>query len=83
MKKIIVKRLVYTNGNGKVILGGIEYDKNLTDGNILNSIHEFGKTRWINNNLWLMHNGRPIYHVTVEPFIKYKKSWYDYIFRRN
>lgn len=53
MKRIKVKRLVYSKlGSGEVIYGGEEYDGNLTDDNILNAIHEVGKTEWHPTN-WI------------------------------
>jgi hypothetical protein len=51
MKVIKVKRLVYSKlGCNEVIYGGIEYDGNLSDENILNSVHELGKTKWLSAN---------------------------------
>ena len=79
MRKIIVKRLVYTGGNGITHIGGTEYDGNLTDDNILGAVHEIGKTLWIGNKLWLMRNGIPIYWITVEPFVQYQKTFIDTI----
>jgi len=47
MKRIKVKRLVYSHFiTGEVLYGGEEYDGNLSDENILGSIHEVGKTEW-------------------------------------
>lgn len=77
MKKIIVKRLVYNDGNGKEIIGATEYGSYLTDANILGAVHEKGKTQWIGSSLWLMKNGRPLYKITVAPFTQYQKSWYN------
>ena len=77
MKKITVKRLVYRDGNGNTKFGGVEYDGALTDDNILGAVHEVGKTQWIGEGLWLMRNGVPIYRITVEPFYRYQKSWYN------
>ena len=78
MKKIIVKRLMYTSGRtGEEHIGAIEYDGNLSDNNILCSVHEVGKTAWIGNALWLLRNGVPTYRITVLPFTQYQKSWYD------
>jgi len=77
MKKIKVKRLVYTNIHGATAIGGQEYSGSLTDDNILCSIHEQGKTAWHHNQLWLLRNGQPTYQITVETFYIYKKSWYD------
>ena len=42
-----VKRLVYSKlGSSEVIYGDVEYDGDLSDDNILNSVHEVGKTEW-------------------------------------
>ena len=52
MKKILIKRLVYTCGRtGEELIGANEYDGHLTDANILGSIHEVGKTAWIGQAL--------------------------------
>lgn len=53
MKVIKVKRLVYSKlGCSEVIYGGTEYDSNLSDENILGSVHELGKTKWLPTN-WI------------------------------
>jgi hypothetical protein len=53
MRAIKVKRLVYSKlGCSEVIYGGIEYDGNLSDKSILDSIHEIGKTEWRATN-WI------------------------------
>ena len=77
MKKIVVKRLIYTDGASPDRIGAHDYDGSLSDHNILCSVHELGKTQWIGSSLWLIKNGRPIYRITVEPFTQYQKSWYD------
>ena len=47
MKAIKIKRLVYSHlGTGEVLYGGEEYDGDLSDENILDSVHELGKTEW-------------------------------------
>lgn len=79
MKKVIVKRLVYSAGYGDVKYGGVEYDGSLSDDNILGAIHEVGKTQWIGSNLWLMSGNVPLYKITVEAFPQYTKSWFDYL----
>ena len=79
MRKIVVKRLVYSDGCSADRIGGHEYDGALTDANILGSVHELGKTQWIGQNLWLMRCGRPIYRITVATFTQYQKSWYDLV----
>lgn len=77
MKKIIVKRLVYTDAEGTQRIGSIEYNGELTTNQILGAVHEVGKTQWIGDSLWLMRHGRPLYHITVETFTQYQKSWFD------
>lgn len=77
MKKIMVKRLIYSDGQGNTIIGAEEYNGNLDDYNILCAIHEIGKTRWIGNSLWALHAGVPAYHITVESFYQYQKRWYE------
>lgn len=80
MKKIVTKRLVYTNAMGHVCYGGTEYDGHLSDENILGSIHEVNKTVWDNGCLWLLdHAGVPKYFITVEKFYYYQKTLFDYI----
>ena len=78
MRKVIIKRLVYSMGYGDVKYGAVEYDGSLDD-NILGSVHEVGKTQWIGSNLWLMRGNVPLYKITVEAFPQYTKSWYDYM----
>ena len=78
MKKTIVKRLVYHSpASGEVFYGGMEYDGNLTAENILGSIHEIGKTQWVNGNLWVVRDGQLIYRITVEDFIQYTKTRFE------
>ena len=79
MKKVIIKRLAYTMGYGDVKYGSVEYDGSLSDENILDAVHEVGKTQWIGSNLWLMRGNVPLYQITVETFPQYTKSWYDYL----
>lgn len=80
MRKIIVKRLVYSVPfTNEVMYGAEEYGAHLTDENILGAIHEVGKTQWIGSNLWLMKGGVPRYRITVESFPQYTKSWFDYL----
>lgn len=53
MKKIKVKRLAYYNLiTNDILWGAEEYDGNLTDENILDSVHELGKTEWRPTN-WI------------------------------
>lgn len=78
MRKIMIKRLVYTCGRtGEEFIGANEYDGKLSDDNILGAIHEVGKTQWIGESLWLMRNGIPSCRITVEAFPQYTKSWLD------
>lgn len=77
MKKIMVKRLIYTNGNGISHIGGHEYDGRLTDDNILCAIHEVGKTTWIGPSLWTIRMGIPEYQITVGKFYQYQKRWFE------
>jgi hypothetical protein len=78
MKKILIKRLVYTCGRtGEEFIGATEYNGKLSDDNILGAIHEVGKTQWIGESLWLMRNGVPFCRITVEAFPQYTKSWLD------
>ena len=80
MKKIQIKRLIYTSDwTGEEFIGAIEYDRRLSDYNILGSIHEVGKTQWIGSNLWLMKDNIPCYKITVASFTQYIKSWYDWL----
>ena len=44
MKKIVTKRVVYHDGNGKEIISNTEFDGNLSDENILGALHEIGRT---------------------------------------
>ena len=78
MKKITVKRLVYSIPyTSEVMYGAEEYDSHLSNDNILGVIHEVGKTAWINGALWLLVNGAPTYRISVETFYQYTKSWFD------
>lgn len=79
MKRVMMKRLMYIGRNGETHVGGDEYDGNLSDANILNSIHEIGKTEWINGALWLLKNNIPVYVITVHKFYYYQKGWYDWV----
>ena len=80
MRKVIIKRLVYSDGQGHEHIGGTQYDGHLSDENILGAIHEVGKTQWIGQSLWLMKQGVPVYRIHVEAFPQYTKSWYDLVF---
>ena len=74
MKCIAVKRLIYyAPYTGEIMFGAEEYDIHLTDENILGAFHEVGKTAWINNSLWILRAGIPVYQITVEKFYQPKK----------
>ena len=77
MKKIIVKRLVYTNLRGASYIGGEEYDGTLSNDNILGSIYHTDKHRWIGNELLAIQDGIPVYRISVQNFYKYQNFWYD------
>ena len=73
----MIKRIVYIDRYGKEYIDGEEYSGTLSDYNILCSRHEVGKTQWIGNSLWVLRNGMPSFHVTVQPFTQYQKRWYE------
>lgn len=81
MKRIIVKRLVYTHlSTGEVHLGSTEYNGDLTDENILGSIFHIGKHEWHPGMIGIYQlnsNGECAYRITVEKFYQYQKSWYN------
>lgn len=77
MKKIKIKRLVFTNKYGGGYIGAGEYDGNLTDENILGSFHQVGKTVWQGSNLYMLVDGEPLLRVTVDTFYQYQKRWYE------
>ena len=77
MKRILIKRLVFTNQYGGGYIGASEYDGTLSDRNILGAFHEVGKTVWIGSQLWMLVDGQPALRVTVEPFYQYQKRWYE------
>ena len=78
MKKVIVKRIVYSSpASGETFYGATEYDGHLTDENILGAFHEVGKTACVNGALWVIRGDDLVYRITVEEFPQYTKSWYD------
>ena len=81
MKKIVIKRLIYTHlGTGEVHLGGTEYDSSLTDENILGAIFHIGQHEWCPKMMGIYQlnsNGEITYRITVEKFYQYQKSWYN------
>lgn len=79
MKKIVIKRLMFNDGNGNSYIGSREYDGKLTDDNILGAFHEVGKTIWIGESLWTIRMGVPVYRVSVETFYQYQKRWYELV----
>ena len=89
MRVIKIKRLLYKSIlTGEIHLGATEYDGNLSDKNILGSVHELGKTEWhstgLGDELWLFkhdpHNSKikyPVYRIFVDTFYRYEKTWWD------
>lgn len=77
MKKILIKRLIYSDGKGNTIIGAEEYDGALSNANILNATYQVGKHMWIGKTLWFMRAGVPTYRVTVGSFYQYQKRWYE------
>lgn len=77
MRKIKIKRLVFTDGLGESIIGAEEFDGTLDNYNILNAVHEVGKTAWYGSSLWYLKDNAPKYRITVETFYQYQKSWYN------
>lgn len=78
MKAIPKKRLIYHSPNsGTILIGGIEYDGHLSDDNILGTVHEVGKTQWVNGQLWLVKDNYLIYRITVDKFYQYEKTWFE------
>ena len=77
MKKIRIKRLIFTNDLGESLIGSKEFDGALDDYNILNAIHEVGRTEWLGSSLWYLKDNAPKYRITVETFYQYQKSWYN------
>ena len=88
MKKIATKRLIYSSSYHKlweeqlssaVAIGGEEYDGELSDTNILESIREIGKWDWTSSygDCLVRHDGQ--LYVRVQVFYRYEKSWYDKI----
>ena len=81
MKKIKIKHLAYYNLiTNDILWGAEEYDGNLTDENILGTVHEIGKTEWCPNVLGLYklnNNGEITHRIVVETFYQYQKSWYN------
>ena len=90
MKRIKVKRLVYSKlGSSEIIYGGEEYDGNLTDGNILDTVHEIGKTEWRptnwigpgdkwKNELWLLKPDPNNPNVKYPTYRIYVETFYQY-----
>lgn len=77
MKKIAIKRLIFTDGLGESLIGSEEFDGALDDYNILNAVHEIGRTEWLGSSLWYLKDNVPKYRITVETFYQYQKSWYN------
>lgn len=87
MKRIVKKRIVlYCPWDKQEIIGAEEYDKTITDENILGAYHEIGKTIWLPTypgevELWYLkeHNGVriPYYRVEVDEFYITIPSFWD------
>ena len=91
MKKIVKKRIVlYCPWTQETIIGAEEYDRSLSDDNILNAYHETYKTRWCQicanyKELWYLkeygeeygYARLPHYRVMVERFYTYVPSFWD------
>ena len=86
VKKIVVKRLIYSSNyhtlwgeqlSSEVMIGGEEYDGNLSDNNILGAIREIGKWDWASSygNCLVRSDGKM--YVRVHIFYQYQKSWYN------
>lgn len=78
MKRIAVKRLIYTDADGKQYLDSREYDSHFSDEVILGSIHTIGKTKWHGGYLWTLKDGKRQYRIHVETFWQYEKAWYNH-----
>lgn len=83
MKRIITKRLMYRNLiTNEISYGAEEYDSYLTNENILGAVYTIGKHEWHPHSLSLYqlnNRGELIYHITIEEFIHYQKSWYNHL----
>lgn len=89
MKQIIKKRIVmHCPWEDSVVIGAEEYDCSVSDEDILNALHEQGKTAWLPtypdyNELWLLQleNGilLPHYKVEVEKFYAQIPTFWDRI----
>ena len=78
MKRIAVKRIIYTDSQGKEYFDSREFDGQLSDCNILGFVHEVGKTKWHGGCLWTLKDGKRQYRIHVERFWHYEKAWYDH-----
>lgn len=81
MKVIYKKRLLYENLlTGEILLGGEEYDDNLTNDNILGAMFELGKHEWHPNfcALYQYNNeGQRQYLIRIFRKAYHQKSWYN------
>lgn len=87
MKRIIKKRIVlYCPWEDDVVIGAEEYDSSIPDEDILNAMHEYGKTAWLPtypdyNELWLLlpDNGimLPHYKFGVDEFYVQIPTFWD------
>lgn len=78
MKKVVVKRIIYTDTDGREYFDSREFDGHLSDYNILGCIHEVGRTKWHGGYLWTLRDGKRQYRIHVERFWHYEKVWYDH-----
>lgn len=89
MKQIIKKRIVmYCPWEDEVVIGAEEYDYSISDEDILNALHEPGKTVWLPtypdyNELWLMLPKNdillPHYKIGVDEFYVQTPTFWDRI----
>jgi len=89
MKQIVKKRIVlYCPWEDEEIIGTEEYDSSILDEDILNALHEQGRTMWLPtypdyDELWLMlpDNGimLPHYKIGVDEFYVQIPTFWDRI----
>lgn len=78
MKKNVVKRILYYSpASGETFYGATEYDRSLSDENILWAFHEVGKTAWVGNTLWVIRGNELVYRLAVEEFTQYTKNRFE------
>ena len=81
MKRLIKKRLVYRNlETNEIYYGAEEYDGNLPNWAILNTVYELDKHKWCSHCMGLYQmnqQGNLLYQIQVEEFAYKEKSWYN------